>query len=287
MNSQIDTHYERVMAIIRPERLRSKRLLVIGAGSLGSPLIQECARLGIGVTVVDQPHEILERHNIVRHSLGLDQLGRNKAEAVVEHAARFHPEPNVRAELMDVVSEQSRFEALVGDSQPDVIAVTTDNEDSRHAINAVAYAAGVPMVMGGVFDAGMGGMVAISRPGEACYGCISAFLGTPEATKPHKVVDYNSPEDLNNLKTTSALNIDILLIAAIQAKVVLSLLEHGDLSLLGLSPADAQSINTLLFSNRRQADFHPIHFGRPFHATFLNIPSSPECFVCGTSVGAV
>jgi len=280
MTKEEDLHFKRVMSLIRPEDLTGRRVLIVGAGSLGAPNCVELARLGIEQSIIDLPGERLERHNIIRHALPLDLLGQNKAHAIADWAKRFHPSVEIHDVALDVVAQGQEFLDFLGSWKPDLVLVTTDNEPSRHAVNHACFAAGIPMVMGGVFDGGMGGMIVVSRPNGPCYGCISAFLGSPEASKPHLVIDYNT-EDLNDVQTTAALNLDIMMIAMIQAKVAVSLLLHGDLSMLGVGPRDAQVINAILFSNRKETKFHPEFFRQPFLATFLAVNRGEGCFVCG------
>lgn len=69
---------------------QQKRILVLGAGSLGSPIIEMLARSGIGtVDVVDS--QLLEAANVSRHALGLDSVLQTKASALASRIRKQVP----------------------------------------------------------------------------------------------------------------------------------------------------------------------------------------------------
>lgn len=76
--------------------LASKHIVVVGIGSLGSAIVSPLARSGVGnLTLVDP--ELLEDANLGRHSLGMDDLGRNKAQAMRDRLQRDIPAVDVTA----------------------------------------------------------------------------------------------------------------------------------------------------------------------------------------------
>lgn len=69
---------------------QAKRLVVFGVGALGSPVVEQLAKAGIGyVTLVD--YDIMEPANIGRHLLGLKQVGDRKVTAVADAVNKSHP----------------------------------------------------------------------------------------------------------------------------------------------------------------------------------------------------
>lgn len=69
---------------------QGKNILVLGAGALGSPVIDHLAKAGVGfVTVVD--HDSLSSANISRHLLGADSIGRKKVATVAQRTNLAYP----------------------------------------------------------------------------------------------------------------------------------------------------------------------------------------------------
>ena len=76
------------------QRLASSRVVLIGAGALGSMIGELLVRAGVwDITIID--HDVVLAGNLVRHTLTLDDLGKNKAEALVRRLASISP--SVRA----------------------------------------------------------------------------------------------------------------------------------------------------------------------------------------------
>lgn len=82
-----------------PELLnrQKKHILVIGAGALGSPIIEQLAKAGIGaITIVD--NDYLSAANVGRHVLGVDSIGRSKPEALIGELEKRWPSCKFLAE---------------------------------------------------------------------------------------------------------------------------------------------------------------------------------------------
>ena len=268
-------YFKRVSPIFCPEQLRTKKVISVGAGSGGGRVDMELGRLGVSLTLVDRPGELLEEHNIIRHVLGYDALGKPKTSALAHYIKNFNPNTMVETVELDVTANQDDFQHLVERVCPDLLLACTDNLPSKHAINDVAVRLGIPVVGARVYDGGIAGEVCITRPGAACFGCIATELQLKDSTPKKPLnIDYNNL-DLDEIRSTSALNLDISQIALIHARVALNLLFGGEPELLGLPP----EVNLIVFANRRVAG----HFDRPLHADFYHIKKNPDCLVCGAS----
>lgn len=265
-------YYKRLPHHMRPKRLRRKTVIIVGCGSGGGCVAVHLGRLGIILLLLDRPGETLEEHNIFRHPLGYASLGKPKNTELKRHINNLNPETMVTCVDLDVEATPQKFEELVAKIRPDLILVCTDNEQSRHAIDAVAVRHGIPTVGAGVYDGGIGGEVYITRPDTACRGCIADAmnLGRETAKQPASL-DYNNL-NLDELRSTCALNLDIEQIALIQARVALSLL-LDDRKLVGLPPA----VNFIVYSNHSM----PEPFSRPWHAEFFSFERNLHCLNCG------
>ncbi len=76
--------------------LAHSRVIVVGQGSLGSPVALHLARSGVGHLTLIDPDE-LTASNLGRHILGADDLGRNKAEAMCDRLRRDLPIVSIKA----------------------------------------------------------------------------------------------------------------------------------------------------------------------------------------------
>ena len=268
--------YKRVAGVIAAERLQSRRVVVIGLGSGGSRVVAELARLGVDLMLVERPGEALEEHNIVRHLLGYRSLGKSKLFELKRHLQNLYPFARLTVCALDVVEDAELFLKRLEKWRPDLLAVCTDNEQSKHAANQAALRLGIAQVGAGVYDGGIGGEVYRVRAGEACYGCIAAHLQLRRPAKRETLTyDYNGADPFQ-AQSTSALNLDIAQIALLQSRLALEFL-LDDPQFTGL-PAAA---NLLVFANRFVAGT----FSRPFHCEFFSIKRLASCLDCGDPVG--
>lgn len=242
-------------------------------GSGGSRTATELGRLGVSLLLLDRPGELLEEHNIIRHLLGYDSLGKPKLTEVARHIHNINPSVYIETREIDVTAQKAEFAKLVSEFRPDLILVCTDNEQSKHTVDEVAFHIRIPTVGAGVYDGGIGGEVYSTRPKRPCYGCIAIQLQSIRYN-PDKGpnIDYNNL-DVDEIRTTCALNLDIEQIAVIQARIALNLLGAFETDLLGLPP----EVNLCVFANR----VVPEVFIRPLHCEFYSVPKSPECLLCG------
>jgi molybdopterin/thiamine biosynthesis adenylyltransferase len=153
-------------------RLRRARVLVIGAGALGSPVATYLVGAGVGrVGVVDG--DDVELSNLHRQHLHFTpDAGVPKAHSAAAKLRFLNPE--VMVEPYQVELDAANALALV--AEQDLVVDCSDSFATRYAVNAACCRAGVPLVEGGAV--GFTGLVMAIRPGEtACYRC--AFPSPP------------------------------------------------------------------------------------------------------------
>lgn len=153
------------------ERLLNARVLVVGAGGLGAPLLLYLAAAGVGtIGVVD--HDVVDRSNLQRQVIhDEDSLGELKVESAARRIARLNPD--VRLEVYPERLTAANVERLIAGY--DVVADGTDNFDSRFLLNDACYFNAKTLVSAAIlrFD----GQIATykARPGDdvaPCYRCI-------------------------------------------------------------------------------------------------------------------
>lgn len=122
---------------------QGKRVLVLGAGALGSPVVDHLAKAGIGfITLVDP--EILAPANIGRHLLGAESIGLKKAEAVAQRVNVGHPATFVTPQTMSAERWLNQ-NTLVG---VDVILDLTGEPDVRWHIDRIRSDSPRPLLIG-------------------------------------------------------------------------------------------------------------------------------------------
>ncbi len=150
-------------------KLKAARVLVIGAGGLGSPCIQYLAAAGIGtLRVVDDDDVALS--NLQRQVLhGTADIGRPKVESAQAAVQRLNP--HVMFEAVHARMTSDNAAGLINDC--DVIADGSDNFATRLMVADTALAARIPLVSAavGAFD----GQLAVFKGWERdlpCYRCL-------------------------------------------------------------------------------------------------------------------
>lgn len=131
-------------------RLKAARVLVIGAGGLGAPLIQYLAAAGIGtIGIVDD--DTVSLSNLQRQVIhGTPDLGRPKVESAAHAVARLNPHVRVETHATRLTPENA--EGLIGSY--DLVADGSDNFATRYAVSDACYRARRPLVTAalGQFD---------------------------------------------------------------------------------------------------------------------------------------
>lgn len=127
-------------------RLKSARVLVIGAGGLGSPALLYLAAAGVGTLgVIDD--DVVEESNLHRQVLhGQSDIGRTKIDSAADRVAEVNPYVNFvgHTERLDNDNAVELF------SQYDVVLDGTDNFATRYLVNDAAALAGIPYVWGSI-----------------------------------------------------------------------------------------------------------------------------------------
>lgn len=129
------------------EKLKQTKVLVIGAGGLGSPLLLYLTAAGVGtIGVID--HDQVELSNLHRQILFEESdIGQNKAETAIIRLKKLNGQVSFRA----YPERLTRTNAMQIVSQYDIIADGSDNFPTRYLVNDACVLAGKPLVYGSVF----------------------------------------------------------------------------------------------------------------------------------------
>jgi molybdopterin/thiamine biosynthesis adenylyltransferase len=153
-------------------RLRDARVLVVGAGALGSPVVQYLAAAGVGRVVIMDGDEV-ELSNLSRQPLhGEADLGAGKAESAAAAARAINSEVAVEA----IARRLAPGEAAAAVAGFDLVCDATDDFAIKFALNDACVGAGVPLVHAAVLQ--FGGQLTTVIPGGPCVRCL--FGGEPD-----------------------------------------------------------------------------------------------------------
>lgn len=155
--------------------MKQSSVLVIGAGGLGSPVLQYLAAAGIGtIGVVDD--DVVDSANLHRQVIHKDaSLGMPKvfsAQAEMESQNPFVTVKPYRRRL-DTATAQELF------AEYDIVLDGTDNFETRYLVNAAAVATGTPLISGALTQ--WEGQLSVFDPGNdaPCYACVFATAPDP------------------------------------------------------------------------------------------------------------
>jgi len=131
-------------------KLKAARVLVIGAGGLGAPLIQYLAAAGVGIIgIVDD--DTVSLSNLQRQVIhGTPEVGLPKVESAASAVARLNPHVAVEAHATRLTAANAR--ALI--RSYDLVAEGSDNFETRYAVSDACFHEGKPLVTAalGQFD---------------------------------------------------------------------------------------------------------------------------------------
>ena len=174
-DSYIDDRYHRqtsleTIGIDGQWRLRQARVLVVGAGGLGSPLIEYLAAAGVGsIGIVDD--DTVSASNLNRQILyDISQVGKLKANCAADVVRRINPDCKVQAYRTRLTDSNASdlFDKY------DVIADCTDNLATRYVIDRHTKALGIPFVYGSLCE--FEGRVAVfNYKGSTSYADLFPF----------------------------------------------------------------------------------------------------------------
>ncbi len=227
-------------------KLIASRVLVVGAGGLGSPLLLYLAAAGVGVLgVVDD--DTVDLSNLQRQIVHpTARIGAPKVESASATVAAINPE--VRVEAHAVRLDASNAAALV--RRYDLVADGSDNFSTRYLLNDVCFAERRTLVGAALspFEGQLSTFKAYLGPPHPCYRCL--FREPPP------------PDLVPRCETAGILGAVAGVIGTLQATEVLK-------ELLGLGESLS---GTLLMYDALRAGFHRI-----------KLPRDPDCPTCGRS----
>jgi molybdopterin/thiamine biosynthesis adenylyltransferase/rhodanese-related sulfurtransferase len=157
-------------------RLLESRVLLIGAGGLGSPASLYLAAAGVGrIGIVDA--DVVDESNLQRQIVhSTERLGEAKVDSARRTIEALNPDVEVVAYKERLTSEN--IERILADGW-DVIVDGADNFPTRYLVNDASIWHDIPVVHGSIYR--FEGQVTVFKPGEGpCYRCLFPAPPPPE-----------------------------------------------------------------------------------------------------------
>ena len=211
-------------------KLKKAKVLVIGAGGLGCPVLQYLTAAGVGtIGVID--NDLVDQSNLQRQILyTLDDIGISKALAASKRLSKLNPfvKFNVYQEWLSSENAISLFKEY------DIVIDGSDNFSTRYLTNDAAIITGKPLVYGAIFK--FEGQVSVfNYKGSASYRCLY-----PTAPK---------PEESPNCSDIGVLGVLPGIIGALQANEAIKIIcEIGDVLANKLLMYDVLSMRQMLLN---------------------------------------
>lgn len=152
------------------EKLLSSKVLLIGAGGLGSPLAMYLAAAGVGtIGLVDD--DIVDLSNLQRQIVHTtDRIGMSKVDSAALTIAALNPDVSVVTHNTRITADNA-LELISG---YDLVADGSDNFSTRYLVNDAAFLSQRPLVSGAIlrFDGQISTFKAHEPGNNPCYRCI-------------------------------------------------------------------------------------------------------------------
>jgi molybdopterin/thiamine biosynthesis adenylyltransferase len=147
------------------QKLKAARVLIVGAGGLGSPAALYLAAAGVGTVIIADP-DVVDRSNLQRQIIyAEDDVGRPKAAAAADRLAALNSH-------IVVSGYEGAFDAATADelvSGVDLVLDGTDDFGVRMCVNAACVRHGKTLVSGAIGR--WTGQVGVFQ-GRPCYQCL-------------------------------------------------------------------------------------------------------------------
>jgi molybdopterin-synthase adenylyltransferase len=229
--------------------LADRRVLLVGAGSIGGAAAHALAGYGVGRLHLLDPDR-LGWHNLPRHVCGEKHVGRFKVDALRDDLERLRPDTTVKPHTLNVISDADRVRDLL--TEVDVVLCAADGVPPRQVVSHLARRASKTAVLACVLENGGIGEIIRLRPQSdtGCLACRRDALYESDGLRPEPTLDGEYGTGTIHRPMTAA-GADLHLVGQFAAKVaVATMLERlghpdqvlgGEHAVLALRPQPSWS----------------------------------------------
>lgn len=215
--------YSRNTGLLESKIMLAKKVIIAGAGSVGSLIALELARAGVGYFILADS-DILEIHNVCRHQLGWKDVGRYKVDAVKDAILNINPTAKVdvfHGYLQELPSEYAE--------NVDMIIGTGDSREANAFANDLADAVDVPFVTAGCWQRAHAGEIFYWEPksGLPLYRKAFAQLISEDRAASHAQY-FADDGDENYVNFEPGVSSDIAFVTLVAIKLIYDLLNKNE-----------------------------------------------------------
>ncbi|MHA1339072.1 MAG: HesA/MoeB/ThiF family protein [Promethearchaeota archaeon] len=254
MDEKLKERYDRHLRIIGEEGqkiLQSKKIVQVGVGGLGSPLLNYLVAIGVGqITIVD--HDVVSLSNLNRQILyGADDIGRTKVEVAKEKMRKLNENVKIIS-IYDTLTMENA-EQICKDA--DYLIDASDNMKTKFLVNDIGLKYNIPFTIAGVrgFE---GQIISVDPHKTACYRCVFGTTASSFEVQNNKNDNKNNSKNIgvvgqkdknSKKKILGIIGATCGVVGSIQAaETIKGLLSRGDRLLNRLFMIDLESMRTII-----------------------------------------
>lgn len=215
-----DDYYSRQAQLVDQKVLTKAKVVVVGAGGLGCPVLQSLAAAGVGsITVVD--HDVIAVSNLHRQMLyGVTSVGEKKVVVASKKLRDLNPFVNISG--LDLRIDAANVDLIIKDF--DLVIDCTDNFRTKLLLNDACVLLGIPLISASIYKHEGNLRTFVPR---SPYGCMRCFRG-------------ESPEDslIGNCNDVGVIGAEVATLGSMQASEAIAFLQKR---------TNASTHETLLF----------------------------------------
>ena len=221
--------FSRNKGIIETPIMNSKRVVILGCGSVGSLVAMELARAGVGNFVLADP-DTMEYHNICRHQCGIEDVGSLKVNALSKKLKNINPTINIKTFdgiIQNIPKEMLDDFCVPGDT---IFVGCADNRTADVYSNRISIYYKAAFLSIGFWERAFAGEIFYHIPGRnmPCYECALGTGGNLSARAEANHHVYSNQENTEGLKFEPGISVDINFITSIGIKLIIDILNIGN-----------------------------------------------------------
>lgn len=217
--------FSRNKGILETSVMNTKRVVILGCGSVGSLVAMELARAGVGHFLLADP-DVMEYHNICRHQCGIEDVGDLKINALERKLKNINPRVQV-GKFEGIV--QNLPKAMLDEfcvPHETIFVGCADNRAADVYANRISIYYTAAFLSIGFWERAYAGEIFYHIPGRnmPCYECAlgSGSNLSARAQANHHI--YSNQEQTEGIKFEPGISVDINFITSIGIKLAIDIL---------------------------------------------------------------
>lgn len=211
----------RIQEITDNEKLKQKKVAILGCGSLSCGLIQSLAGTGLRSFLLGDMDSFSDV-NIVRHIGGINDLGREKTEIIKDYIEAHNPLAYVQTVNDDFLKNRELLKSVM--DWADIVIGSSGNPALNYQINIQCVKKRKPVVFGGIYDKAESAYVFCYNPDEENTACFDCIFGLTSSAIDNSTIKRKYGLEDGELKEAQGMFSDILAPGAMMAKMAIWLM---------------------------------------------------------------